>query len=82
LFIDTQREVIFLPIYGLMVPFHISTVKNASKTDDFLRLNFVTPDSTLNVGAKTDPIKHPKAIRIKEITYKMPDARELNNALR
>lgn len=65
-----------------MVPFHISTIKNASKTEDCLRLNFVTPDSTLNVAAKSEPIKNPKAIRIKEITYKMPDQRELNNSLR
>ena len=38
-----KAEAILLPIYGYIVPFHISTVKNASKTDEYLRINFVTP---------------------------------------
>lgn len=34
-------------MYGMAVPFHISTLKNASKSDEgdfvMLRLNFLTP---------------------------------------
>ena len=85
IYIDTAREAIFVPIYGLMVPFHISTVKNASKTDEeFLRINFITPDSQLVTtgNKKQETVKYPKAIRIKEITYRIPDPRDLNNALR
>ncbi len=41
--IDIKAEAILLPIYGYIVPFHISVIKNASKTDDYLRINFVTP---------------------------------------
>ena len=28
--VDTQREVVLVPIYGVMVPFHILTIKNAT----------------------------------------------------
>lgn len=84
IFIDTQRESIFLPIYGLMVPFHISTVKNASKTDEeYLRINFITPDSSMGLTNKSKgDVQNPKAIRIKEVTYRCPDPRDLNNSLR
>lgn len=41
--VDVKAEALLLPIYGYLVPFHISIVKNASKTDDYLRINFVTP---------------------------------------
>lgn len=45
--VDKKHESIILPIYGMAVPFHISTLKNASKSDEgdfvMLRLNFITP---------------------------------------
>lgn len=44
---DKRNESIILPMYGMAVPFHISTLKNASKSDEgdfvMLRLNFLTP---------------------------------------
>ena len=36
--VDTQREVVLVPIYGVMVPFHILTIKNATN-------NQARPDS-------------------------------------
>lgn len=45
--VDQKAESIICPIYGQAVPFHISTLKNASKSDEgefvILRLNFLTP---------------------------------------
>jgi nucleosome binding factor SPN SPT16 subunit len=45
--VDTRNQSIIVPIYGLPVPFHISTLRNASKNDEgdyvYLRLNFLTP---------------------------------------
>jgi len=65
-----------------MVPFHISTVKNVSKTDEeFLRINFLTPDAS-GPGVTKTSILDPKAIRIKEVTYKFSNPRDLNNSLR
>ena len=44
---DRKNESILLPIYGFAVPFHISTLKNISKSDEgefvYLRFNFSTP---------------------------------------
>lgn len=45
--VDTRNQTIIVPIYGLPVPFHINTLRNASKNDEgdyvYLRLNFLTP---------------------------------------
>lgn len=41
--VDVKAEAILLPIYGYLVPFHVSTVKNASRLEEYLRINFVTP---------------------------------------
>lgn len=45
--VDRRAETIILPIYGQAVPFHISTLKNVSKSDEqdfvLLRFNFITP---------------------------------------
>ena len=45
--VDARNQSIIVPIYGIPVPFHISTLRNASKNDEgdyvYLRLNFLTP---------------------------------------
>jgi len=80
LVIDSAREVILVPIYGLLVPFHISTIKNASKMDEsFLRINFNVPDSRI---LKPDDNSKNQIICVKEIVYRCPDERNLNNNLR
>lgn len=90
LYVDTVKEVVLVPIYGIQVPFHISTVKNASKMDEeYLRINFNVPgiyvpihhsfheeNRVLKIDAKAQPIC------IKEIVYRCPDERNLNNNLR
>lgn len=84
LHVDMTRETVLVPMYGVLVPFHISTIKNASKTDEeYLRINFITPDSTVNIAnKKTEVLPNPKDIRVKELTYRCSDARNLNNCLR
>ena len=94
---DVQKETILVPIFGLLIPFHVSTIKNASKTDEeFLRINFITPDSTsicsyavvrnsflvLNANKKSEPVSNPKTVRIKELTFRCADEKNLNNCLR
>jgi nucleosome binding factor SPN SPT16 subunit len=45
--VDARNQSIIVPIYGIPVPFHISTLRNASKNDEgdyvYLRFNFLTP---------------------------------------
>ncbi|KAK9717864.1 FACT complex subunit spt16, variant 2 [Basidiobolus ranarum] len=74
--VDHRNESIILPIYGLAVPFHISTLKNASKNDEgdyvYLRLNFVTPGQ--GVGKKEDlPFDDPGANFVRALTYRSSD---------
>eukprot|EP00965_Chrysotila_dentata_P013242 437319-Pleurochrysis_carterae.AAC.2 len=46
-FVDGGKEAVLIPIFGRLVPFHISTIKNVSKSEEgvwtFLRINFVAP---------------------------------------
>ncbi|KAJ2270979.1 FACT complex subunit spt16 [Coemansia sp. RSA 1807] len=52
--VDERADTVVLPIYGMAVPFHISTIKSASKSDEgeyvYLRLNLVSPGQ--GVGKK------------------------------
>ncbi|KAJ3000085.1 FACT complex subunit spt16 [Globomyces sp. JEL0801] len=45
--VDRRSESVILPVYGQAVPFHVSTLKNVSKSDEgdfaLLRFNFITP---------------------------------------
>lgn len=51
LYVDQKYETVILPIYGIAVPFHISTVKNISQSVEgdytYLRINFFHPGATM-----------------------------------
>ncbi|KAK9903552.1 hypothetical protein WJX75_008667 [Coccomyxa subellipsoidea] len=71
--VDQKNESLLVPIYGLMVPFHILTVKNVSNNQDgdhaYIRLNF-------NFGPTFEPgVKFPQAIFLKELSYRTSDTR-------
>lgn len=60
---DEQRSTVVLPIYGYAVPFHISTIKNVTKTEEaehvVLRINFQSPGQI--AGKKEDMVSfHPE----------------------
>eukprot|EP01035_Chromulina_nebulosa_P019212 gene19212-25063_t len=51
--IDMDKEVLFIPINGYAVPFHISTVKSVVlpgdvKNTSYLRINFFVPGATIS----------------------------------
>jgi nucleosome binding factor SPN SPT16 subunit len=56
--VDRKAQTIILPINGFAVPFHINTIKNASKNDEgeftYLRINFQTPGQL--AGKKEDTV--------------------------
>jgi nucleosome binding factor SPN SPT16 subunit len=52
IYVDTRRDTVLLPVYGVMVPFHISTIKNVSKNEDDLRINFIAPGAPMAFGQK------------------------------
>ena len=52
-----------MPLYGYMVPFHISTIKSATTSEEgnfmYLRINFNTPGMAF--GAKGHNFEDPQA---------------------
>lgn len=56
--VDEQRQSVILPVYGFAVPYHISTIKNVTKTEGpdamTLRINFQTPGQI--AGKKEDMV--------------------------
>lgn len=67
-----------MPIYGLSVPFHVSNIKNVNKTDDYIRLNFYTPEAPSDI--KNDEAKN--LIHIKEISYRCNNQNNLSTVVR
>ncbi|ESK83469.1 fact complex subunit spt16 [Moniliophthora roreri MCA 2997] len=74
--VDRKALTVILPVYGFAVPFHINTIKNASKQDEgdytYLRINFQTPGQL--AGKKEDtPFEDPDATFIRSISYRSTD---------
>lgn len=70
LFTDKKYETVIMPIFGIPVPFHISTIKNISQSIEgdytYLRINFFHPGSTMgrNEGGM---YPQPDATFVKEV---------------
>ncbi|KAF3008147.1 hypothetical protein G7054_g8061 [Neopestalotiopsis clavispora] len=76
IFIDEKNGTVILPVMGRPVPFHIHTIKNASKNDEgewsFLRINFLSPGQ--GVGRKDDqPFEDPGAQFVRSLTFRSLD---------
>ncbi|KAI9788773.1 MAG: FACT complex subunit spt16 [Peltula sp. TS41687] len=75
--VDAKNSTVVLPIMGRPVPFHINTIKNASKNDEgeftYLRINFLSPGQ--GVGRKDDqPFENPVAQFVRNFTFRSKDA--------
>lgn len=75
--VDVKSSTVVLPIMGRPVPFHINTIKNASKSDEgdsaFLRINFLSPGQ--GVGRKDDqPFEDATAQFVRSLTFRSKDA--------
>lgn len=71
--VDSKAATVILPIMGRPVPFHINTIKNASKSDEgafaYLRINFLSPGQ--GVGRKDDqPFEDPNAHFVRSLTFR------------
>ncbi|OAA53380.1 transcription elongation complex subunit [Niveomyces insectorum RCEF 264] len=74
--VDQKNNSVVLPIIGRPVPFHINTIKNASKSDEgdwaFLRVNFLSPGQ--GVGRKDDqPFEDASAHFLRSFTFRSTD---------
>ena len=78
--VDQKNEAVLLPIYGSMVPFHISTVKSVNSNQDnrtcTIRIIFNVPGAPF--APSPDPsntLKNQTFIFLKEITFRSKDPR-------
>lgn len=68
--LDKKYETVIMPIFGVPVPFHISTIKNISQSIEgdytYLRINFFHPGATMgrNEGGM---YPQPDATFVKEV---------------
>ncbi|KAJ1970019.1 FACT complex subunit spt16, partial [Dimargaris xerosporica] len=74
--VDAKNDSVVLPIYGMAVPIHISTIKNVSKSEEgrylLLRVNFVTPGQV--VGKKENlPFDDVHANFLRSVTFRSTD---------
>lgn len=79
--VDEKSSTVILPIMGRPVPFHIQTIKNASKSDEgefaFLRINFLSPGQ--GVGRKDDqPFEDATAQFVRSLTFRSHDGDRFN----
>ncbi len=91
IFVDMEREAVLLPIHGMHVPFHISTIKNVVQPEAdaaaYLRINFYTPGQALGkdapgVMSKLVQAHGQKCGFVKEMLFRSLEHRNLNNAFR
>ena len=80
--VDQKNSTVVLPIMGRPVPFHIQTIKNASKSDEgdyaFLRINFLSPGQ--GVGRKDDqPFEDASAHFVRSLTFRSHDGEHLQD---
>jgi nucleosome binding factor SPN SPT16 subunit len=79
LYVDRKYETVIMPIFGIPVPFHISTIKNISASVEgdytYLRINFFHPGATMgrNEGGN---YTNPDATFLKEVTYRSTNTKE------
>ncbi|KAK9470440.1 FACT complex subunit-domain-containing protein [Dipodascopsis tothii] len=83
--VDPKNQAIVVPISGRPVPFHISTLKNASKNEEgeyvYLRLNFLTPGQ--GVGRKDNlPFEDADAQFIRSLTFRSRDVERMADVFR
>ncbi|KAK4879994.1 hypothetical protein RN001_008140 [Aquatica leii] len=79
LYVDQKYETVILPIYGIPVPFHISTIKNISQSVEgdytYLRINFFHPGSTMGKN-EAGAYQQADATFVKEVTYRSTNTKE------
>ena len=83
--VDKAHDAVLVPLFGTLVPFHISTIKSVTKTEEgpksFLRLNFYAPNQAL--GKDVHPAmaaavaRNGASIFVKTLNFMSRDGRNL-----
>ncbi|KAF7311639.1 FACT complex subunit SPT16 [Mycena kentingensis (nom. inval.)] len=85
IYVDRKSQTVILPMHGFAVPFHINTIKNASKNEEgdfvYIRINFQTPGQL--TGKKEDtPFENPDATFIRSVVFRSSDMNRFDNVYR
>ncbi|KAG6478423.1 hypothetical protein ZIOFF_061865 [Zingiber officinale] len=82
--VDPKNEAVLLPIYGSMVPFHVSTVKSVTSHQDHgtctIRVIFYVPGTPFNPH-DANTLKFQGSIYLKEITFRSKDSRHISEVV-
>ncbi|KAG5562363.1 hypothetical protein RHGRI_005186 [Rhododendron griersonianum] len=83
--IDQKNEAILLPVYGIMVPFHVATVKTVSSQQDtnrscYIRIIFNVPGTPFNPH-DANSLKRQGAIFLKEVSFRSKDPRHISEVV-
>lgn len=78
IFVDKKYEAVVLPLFGVATPFHISTIKNISSSDEggytYLRINLFCPGSAVG-RSEGSLFAQPEATFVKEVNYRSSNSR-------
>lgn len=82
--VDIEREAIIVPLNGMMIPFHISTIKSVTQPDPDMRINFYIQGAALGKEVAKNMqyliAKYgSKYAFIKELTFRSTDGKNLND---
>jgi len=80
--VDQRRNTVLVPIFGGIVPFHAAVIKNVTKTDDYLRLQLISPVSQVSTDPASFYFKDPKAHFVKELSFRISDESHLQAVFR
>ncbi|TPX50526.1 hypothetical protein SeMB42_g00678 [Synchytrium endobioticum] len=80
--VDRRTQAIILPIFNQAVPFHITTLKNVTKSDEgeysYLRFNFITPGAGVRKESNKEVFEDPNATFIRSLSYRSAEIGRFN----
>lgn len=82
--VDTKNDAVLVPVYGVMIPFHVATIKTVSSQQDggmsYIRIIFNVPGTGFNANYMPTT-KFPSSIYVKEISFRSKDSKHVNHVV-
>ncbi|KAL9141128.1 hypothetical protein ABFS82_14G083000 [Erythranthe guttata] len=83
--IDQKHDAILVPVYGIMVPFHVATVKTVTSQQETnrnccIRIVFNVPGTPFTPH-DANSLKNQSAIYLKEVSFRSKDSRHISEVV-
>ncbi|CAL9232355.1 unnamed protein product [Arabidopsis halleri] len=72
--VDHKSNAVLLPIYGIMVPFNVTTIRTVLGNQNTIRIIFNVPGTPLNPN-DSNSLKNQNAIYLKEVSFRTKDSK-------